>query len=743
MSSIITDTSIKLLLNSTENLELLNKVNTNTQLFVNYIELDEKLTPYITSNVLSQYTPTTNLTNLLSQKQNTLNSSSVLFGDGSSITNINYGTITGKPTNFQSDFLSTVINKPSTYPADMTYIYTKTQNDTLLNTKQATLTASTNILGIGSSITALNYNNISNPPNLSQYALSTDLATKQNTLSASTTLLGIGSGITALNYNNISNPPNLSQYALTTSLSTKQDTLTASTTLLGIGSGITALNYGNISNPPTLNFLPLTGGTITGNIIINITNSAFYFGSGGGASIGQASGVGAFSSSAVIDDCIVRSKTSSSLILQSGSGAGAIIISSANNVSITNTLNATTLQQGGVGVSTLITNALSSSYLPLTGGTLTGQLILSTASGNNPLYITSTSTTANNCIQIKNNSTFNVYIGVGGTALGGNYANNFFIESASSSIVLNTNGRGSASTPNMIVHSTGNVGIGTTNPQYLLDVNGTLNTTGAITANGNSLVFPNTLRDFKISLWGPNIYGFGVQVNELKYISGLNHKFYNSTTNTFTIDGSGNTSCSGSITAGTNIVSTSGISTFKSIYITNPNNSITHLPYTNGENYIRGKVNIDQNDLYVGGTTTLNSSLSVGGSLSGAPNVSKRALFSFTPISTLMSRYYYVIDLTQYISFLSAPICNHYIFRIHIWSQSGDFGDTFDVVENMTYLIYLSTFGSGKSRFYQIVNSSTSSTLSFINGSSIYYSGSPNSAGASIKYCSIENISGY
>ena len=50
MSSIITDTSIKLLLNSTENLELLNKVNTNTQLFVNYIELDEKLTPYMFDN---------------------------------------------------------------------------------------------------------------------------------------------------------------------------------------------------------------------------------------------------------------------------------------------------------------------------------------------------------------------------------------------------------------------------------------------------------------------------------------------------------------------------------------------------------------------------------------------------------------------------------------------------------------------------------------------------------------------
>ena len=39
--------------------------------------------------------------------------------------------------------------------------------------------------------------------------------------------------------------------------------------------------------------------------------------------------------------------------------------------------------------------------------------------------ITSTSTTANNCINIKNNSTYNAYICVGGTAYGGNNQNNF------------------------------------------------------------------------------------------------------------------------------------------------------------------------------------------------------------------------------------------------------------------------------------------------------------------------------
>jgi hypothetical protein len=97
---------------------------------------------------------------------------------------------------------------------------------------------------------------------------------------------------------------------------------------------------------------------LTGSIIVNTTNPYFVFGNASGAAVGQASDAGAFSSSAGIGDCIV-SQVTKQLILQSGSGAGAIIINSGNNVSITNTLNATTLQQGGVDVSTLINNAVT------------------------------------------------------------------------------------------------------------------------------------------------------------------------------------------------------------------------------------------------------------------------------------------------------------------------------------------------------------------------------------------------
>ena len=40
---------------------------------------------------------------------------------------------------------------------------------------------------------------------------------------------------------------------------------------------------------------------------------------------------------------------------------------------------------------------------------------------------------------------------LGGSAFPGNYANNFFIESANGAIVLNTNGRTSTSTPNLLI----------------------------------------------------------------------------------------------------------------------------------------------------------------------------------------------------------------------------------------------------------------------------------------------------
>ena len=52
----------------------------------------------------------------LATKQNTLTAATSLLGVGSSITAIDYNNITlNKPTNFQADWNSTIINKPSSF----------------------------------------------------------------------------------------------------------------------------------------------------------------------------------------------------------------------------------------------------------------------------------------------------------------------------------------------------------------------------------------------------------------------------------------------------------------------------------------------------------------------------------------------------------------------------------------------------------------------------------------------------
>ena len=80
----------------------------------------------------------------------------------------------------------------------------------------------------------------------------------------------------------------------------------------------------------------------------------------------------------------------------------------------------------------------------------------------------------------------------------------------------------------------------------------------------------------------------------------------------------GNTYINNTLTVANEIVSNSGISKFKYLQVTNPDNSDTHFPYSgNNQNYIRGRLNIDrsQDGLYVGGDVSFNSTLNVAGAL--------------------------------------------------------------------------------------------------------------------------------
>ena len=79
-----------------------------------------------------------------------------------------------------------------------------------------------------------------------------------------------------------------------------------------------------------------------------------------------------------------------------------------------------------------------------------------------------------------------------------------------------------------------------------------VNANGIIYANGDKLNFPNLINQYKINLYGTNSYGFGIAADTLQYSSQNYHKFYNSSNhaNTFTIDSTGNISCTGNIGIG-------------------------------------------------------------------------------------------------------------------------------------------------------------------------------------------------
>lgn len=331
-------------------------------------------------------------------------------------------------------------------------------------------------------------------------------------------------------------------------------------------------------------------------------------------------------------------------------------------LSTTGFINATTnLQENGTN--------LTSKYLQLSGGTMTGDLSLSTAGGNDPLYISSTNANANNCIKIKNNLNYNAYIGVAGSTFPGNYANNFFIESAQGSIIFNTSGRTSTSTPNMKINTDGHI-----------ETSGYIyagGTTSGLRLNGND--YGNTIYQHATTIGGqPANIGF-----TLRDANSFNFQSF----------------------------STAGVYT-----------TIARFNTTNG--------------------------LSLFGNMTGGYNVCKRSIFTFTPTGVIIGgygfRYAQDIQLTNYISTLTGPIGNMYIFRIHIWTTSGDFGDSSANVENMTYLVYLADFGGNpKIRIHTIVNNSNGSLIAVQSSTSIYYNGWNGAGGASQKYCVIENISGY
>ena len=295
---------------------------------------------------------------------------------------------------------------------------------TTLETKQDTLTAGTSLLGIGTSITALNATNITS-----------------GTLSTTYGGTGVTTGLTVLN------PANLSSAVTVAKGGTGATTLTSGQLL--IGNGTTAvLQSANLAWDNTNNVLNVSSHiNINGNV--NQAQSLYF--RGNAYNLGIAGAAGNYSSSAVQNDMILRTLSGTNLILQSGSGSSALKINNNNNVLINTTSDYSTntklfIQGSSSGYSQPLVRIQQNAgwngnyALQVVGYSDFGGIRINGADTGNTIY-----TTGNN------NMGFTTNLG---------------------NMLFNVNG-----SERMRIDTAGNIGIGTT-PSYKLDVNGNVRVTG-------------------------------------------------------------------------------------------------------------------------------------------------------------------------------------------------------------------------------------------------------------------------
>ena len=242
------------------------------------------------------------------------------------------------------------------------------------------------------------------------------------------------------NVNNNSN--NLVNYALVSSLNQTSNLF---------------VNY--LTNTASTNkFLSLTGGTLTGTLIQNANPPNIQMGAVNGHNIGVAVSAGNFSSSATSNDLILRSMNN--LLLQSGTGASAITISTNNNV----------------GINTA-TNINTNLYVYGTTGISHGGPIINLATVDSNNYGASTyyNTFAGDA-NIYSYWGVSINLNNGGNNPSGNAGYTRIPYTSSFTVNQKANGgtAGSGFTTLFTVAQNGNVGIGTTNPSTLLDVRGAI-----------------------------------------------------------------------------------------------------------------------------------------------------------------------------------------------------------------------------------------------------------------------------
>lgn len=159
-----------------------------------------------------------------------------------------------------------------------------------------------------------------------------------------------------------------------------------------------------------------------------------------------------------------------------------ILFNTGNNT--TETPNIIILSNGNVGIGT--SNPPSKLYVNGTT-TMTAQLAITANSANSLISLTNTHTIGQGILQTNNLGGY-ARLTYYNSGAGGYYTGNYVLEASSNSaaIVMNTGGNTSNSIPRFILNSSGNIGVGISNPSNKLEVAGNISQTGYTFTIGNS-----------------------------------------------------------------------------------------------------------------------------------------------------------------------------------------------------------------------------------------------------------------
>jgi hypothetical protein len=482
---------------------------------------------FYTSNLYDGFATSNYVISNVNLKQNVLTAATNLLGVGSGITSLDYNKITlNKPTNFQSDWNSTIINKPSYFPSDWgstvanrpTYFpidpsiyYNKTETNNLLSAKEqiltfnAPLTRTINTIAINlnsyptyTNLNSCNY--ITNATNtLTNYPSYTVLNSCNYITNATNTLTNYPSYTVLNSCNYINNATNTLVNYYTKTQSDANYLLKTGGAMTGQITGVTTLNgttgiFGTISTTNNTNTntpqLGVYGGTGDKFILYTGTASVYPY------SLGINNLVFWYS----------VPSTASHIFYVAGNPITTI---SNTGLSTTGLINASTnLQEAGTN--------LSSKYLQLSGGNITGNLGLNVASPQVKLDIdgsillrTAVGTSGGTGgIFFRNGFATSSYYNC--SILTYDHNSNTFCDGISIngfdgvSICTGANTR----QERMRIDESGNVNIGTTGQSYKLYVNGTTYFNNNSTING-------TLTTTNGITTGTSVYSYfgGLRIN--------------------------------------------------------------------------------------------------------------------------------------------------------------------------------------------------------------------------------------